>query len=124
MGGMDRNEDGTRVMTASRLEDLVLRHGLTNAEAEQLFNLIEAGGNEDRAALAIRDARVVYRVHVERGYSPESDPLEVAKRKRMWEEAEIIDAPDKTAPEAGPYGASDYTEAATGNVTRAADLPS
>ena len=115
-------------MTASRLEDLSLRHNLNPAEAEQLFHRREAGEDENTAAQAIKDARVVFRVHVEKTYNPESDPREVAAKRRAFAEAEDLGpAPrpeDKTAPEAGPYGPStDYTEAATGTVTRSSDLP-
>lgn len=123
MAGQDRNADGTRVMTPSRLDDLALRHGLNPAEAEELFNRREAGENEATAAQAIRDARKVYRAHVERTYSEASDPRLIPERKRQADERAREDELGSFAPEAGPYGPNtDYTEASTGNVTRAQDL--
>jgi hypothetical protein len=124
MGAIDRKEDGTRVITPSRLEDLQHRYRLNPAEAEELFNRREAGDDEETAAQAIKDARVVFRVHHEATYSPDADPTLLPQRKREAEEqARQQEARDKHAP-AGPYGPeAPYTEGKQGSVTRASDLP-
>lgn len=125
MGGMDRNADGTRVMTASRLEDLQHRYGLNPAEAEEVFTRREAGDDEGQAVDQVKNARRVFRAHTERTYSPESDPRLIPERKRQEDEQRLAAEADKHAPESGLYGRPPYTEATetAGTVTRASDLP-
>lgn len=123
MGAVSRHEDGRRVLTDSLRADLERRHNLTVPEAERLFHLIEAGEDEAQSAEQIKAERKVFRTHIERGYSPESDPLVVAQRRRQEEDAARLAQADRSAPEAGPYGTeTPYTEA-TGTVTRSSDLP-
>jgi hypothetical protein len=120
MGAPDRKEDGTRVLTPSRLEDLQHRYRLNPAEAEELFNRREAGEDEETTAQAIKDARVVYRVHTEATYSPASDPREIPHMRREESDEAAARAAEKAEPEAGPYGRqTPYTR---GGVTRKADI--
>ena len=124
MGAISRNEDGSRVLTTSIREDLEHRHNLTIPEAERLFHMVEAGEDEATSALSIKNERKVFRVHVERGYSPDADPEVVRERRRVADEQEHLaeGTEDKHAPEAGPYGPN-ATYTTTGTVTRASDLP-
>ena len=112
-----KREDGRQVMTPSALENLQHTYNLTPAEAEEVFVRVADGEAEDQVAQAVKDSRVIYRAHVSKGYSPESDPRLLPQRKREAEEAhrQAFANAEDLGPAENPQ--------ASGTVTRAGDLP-
>lgn len=100
-----KNSQGTPTVYPSDVEAVATQYGLTSAEAERL---ITEGKVTDKAADKIKAGRVVFRPHYEYVSGAESNPLAVAERRRAEVEAAAAEAeevgPDKTSPDAGPYG--------------------